>query len=119
MSVLPFECDYMEGCHPFILNRLNEINFEKISGYGCDEICKSAKEKIRVACDCPNAEIHFLVGGTQTNATVIDALLKLSLLQILGISLNMKLVQLKQKGTKLLCFQVMMEKFLVMIYLLF
>ncbi|MBQ1972327.1 MAG: low specificity L-threonine aldolase, partial [Treponema sp.] len=46
------------------------------SGYGCDEICKSAKEKIRVACDCPNAEIHFLVGGTQTNATVIDALLK-------------------------------------------
>ncbi|MBQ5877314.1 MAG: low specificity L-threonine aldolase, partial [Treponema sp.] len=54
----------------------NEINFEKISGYGCDEICKSAKEKIRVACDCPNAEIHFLVGGTQTNATVIDALLK-------------------------------------------
>ena len=76
MSILPFECDYMEGCHPFILNRLNEINFEKISGYGCDEICKSAKEKIRVACDCPNAEIHFLVGGTQTNATVIDALLK-------------------------------------------
>ncbi|MBQ1180693.1 MAG: low specificity L-threonine aldolase, partial [Treponema sp.] len=53
-----------------------EINFEKISGYGCDEICKSAKEKIRAACDCPNAEIHFLVGGTQTNATVIDALLK-------------------------------------------
>ena len=76
MSVLRFECDYMEGCHPFILNRLNEINFEKISGYGCDEICKSAKEKIRAACDCPNAEIHFLVGGTQTNATVIDALLK-------------------------------------------
>ncbi len=76
MSILPFECDYMEGCHPFILNRLNEINFEKISGYGCDEICKSAREKIRVACDCPNAEIHFLVGGTQTNATVIDALLK-------------------------------------------
>ena len=76
MSVLPFECDYMEGCHPFILNRLTEINFEKISGYGCDEICKSAKQKIRVACDCPNAEIHFLVGGTQTNATVIDALLK-------------------------------------------
>jgi threonine aldolase len=66
----------MEGCHPFILNRLNEINFEKISGCGCDEICKSAKEKIRAACDCPNAEIHFLVGGTQTNATVIDALLK-------------------------------------------
>ena len=76
MSILPFECDYMEGFHPFILNRLNEINFEKISGYGCDEICKSAKEKIRAACDCPNAEIHFLVGGTQTNATVIDALLK-------------------------------------------
>ncbi len=76
MSILRFECDYMEGCHPLILERLQKINFEKISGYGCDEICKSAKEKIRLVCGCPNAEIHFLVGGTQTNATVIDALLK-------------------------------------------
>lgn len=76
MSILRFECDYMEGCHPFILERLNKINFEKMTGYGCDEISESAKEKIRLSCDYPNAEIYFLVGGTQTNATVIDALLK-------------------------------------------
>lgn len=76
MSKLRFDSDYMEGCHPLILERLQKINFEKMSGYGCDEICESAKQKIRLSCDCPNAEIYFLVGGTQTNATVIDALLK-------------------------------------------
>lgn len=76
MSILRFESDYMEGCHPLILEKMNKINFEKMTGYGCDEICESAKEKIRKACDCPKAEIYFLVGGTQTNATVIDGLLK-------------------------------------------
>ena len=76
MSKLRFDSDYMETCHPLILERLQKINFEKMSGYGCDEICESAKQKIRLSCDCPNAEIYFLVGGTQTNATVIDALLK-------------------------------------------
>ena len=76
MSILRFDSDYMETCHPLILERLQKINFEKMSGYGCDEICESAKQKIRLSCDCPNAEIYFLVGGTQTNATVIDALLK-------------------------------------------
>ena len=76
MSVLRFESDYMEGCHPLILEKMNKINFEKMTGYGCDEICESAKEKIRKACDCQKAEIYFLVGGTQTNATVIDGLLK-------------------------------------------
>ena len=76
MSILRSDSDYMEGCHPLILERLQKINFEKMTGYGCDEICESAKQKIRKACDCPNAEIYFLVGGTQTNATVIDALLK-------------------------------------------
>ena len=75
MSILRFDSDYMEGCHPLILERLQKNNFEKMSGYGCDEICESAKQKIRLACDCPNAEIYFLVGGTQTNATVLDALL--------------------------------------------
>ena len=47
MSVLRFESDYMEGCHPLILEKMNKINFEKMTGYGCDEICESAKEKIR------------------------------------------------------------------------
>ncbi|MBF4692508.1 threonine aldolase family protein [Fusibacter ferrireducens] len=71
-----FESDYLEGAHPLILKRLMETNMEKTPGYGCDAYCESAKSKIREACNCEHAEIHFLVGGTQTNATVIKALLR-------------------------------------------
>ena len=73
---LSFSCDYLEGAHPAILQRLCETNFAQTAGYGTDEYCESAREKIRAACGAPNAEIHFLVGGTQTNATVINALLR-------------------------------------------
>ena len=73
---LSFSCDYLEGAHPAILQRLCETNSAQTAGYGTDEYCESAREKIRAACGAPNAEIHFLVGGTQTNATVIDALLR-------------------------------------------
>ena len=75
-NLLSFSCDYMEGAHPLIMRRLAETNFEKTPGYGLDEYSEAAKEKIRCACNAPNAEVFFLVGGTQTNATVIDALLK-------------------------------------------
>lgn len=71
-----FQSDYMEGAHPRILERLFETNMEKTPGYGGDHYCESAKDKIRQACNCPQAEIHFMVGGTQTNATVIKALLR-------------------------------------------
>ena len=71
-----FNSDYMEGAHPLILKRLSEINFHKNSGYGHDDYCRSAKEKIRSACKSPNATVRFLVGGTQTNSTVIDAMLR-------------------------------------------
>lgn len=71
-----FDNDYMEGAHPLILERLVATNMTKSVGYGCDEVCESAREKIRRACDAPDAEVHFLVGGTQTNATVIRALLR-------------------------------------------
>lgn len=74
--MLSFECDYAEGAHEKILRRLTETNMEHLSGYGSDKYCESAKEKIREACGCPQAEISFLVGGTQTNAVVIDAMLK-------------------------------------------
>lgn len=74
--MLHFDSDYMEGAHPEILKRLSEINFQKHPGYGTDAICESAREKIRGACGCPEAEIYFLVGGTQTNATVIRGLLR-------------------------------------------
>ena len=74
--MIHFECDYLEGAHPAILERLVETNLEKTAGYGLDPYCDAAKEKIRQACGCPQAEVHFLVGGTQTNATVIGAMLK-------------------------------------------
>ncbi|MBR1543631.1 MAG: low specificity L-threonine aldolase [Muribaculaceae bacterium] len=70
-----FNSDYMEGAHPEILKRLTEINFDKNPGYGHDDYCQSAKEKIRAACKAPNATVRFLVGGTQTNSIVIDAML--------------------------------------------
>ena len=74
--MLDFVNDYSEGAHEKILQRLLETNMEKLSGYGTDQYCESAKQKIREVCECPEADIYFLVGGTQTNATVIDALLE-------------------------------------------
>jgi threonine aldolase len=73
--MLSFESDYIEGAHEKILKRLVETNYEQLSGYGSDHYCESAKEKIRTACGCPEADIYFLTGGTQTNATVIASLL--------------------------------------------
>lgn len=72
---LSFASDYMEGAHPEILRRLAETNMEKTPGYGLDEYSEAAREKIRRAARAPEAEIFFLSGGTQANATVIDALL--------------------------------------------
>lgn len=72
---LSFNCDYMEGAHPEILKRLAETNLVQTVGYGFDPYCASAKEKILKACQCPEGEVYFLTGGTQTNATVIGSLL--------------------------------------------
>lgn len=74
--MLSFESDYIQGAHPKIMERLLETNMERLSGYGVDKYCESAKEKIKLACGCPDADVYFLVGGTQTNATVIDTMLK-------------------------------------------
>lgn len=74
--MLSFVNDYSEGAHPKILERLTETNFEQLPGYGADAYCERAKEKIRSSIGCPEAEIFFLVGGTQTNQIVLDALLK-------------------------------------------
>ena len=70
-----FRCDYAEGAHPEILKRLTETNFEQLDGYGSDPYTERAKRKILEACACPEGEVHFLVGGTQTNSTVIAAML--------------------------------------------
>lgn len=73
-----FDSDYMEGAHPAILEALVRTNMEKSSGYGTDEYCASARAKILQACGLGNdeGEVHFLVGGTQTNATIIKSLLR-------------------------------------------
>ncbi|MBR4827104.1 MAG: hypothetical protein IKZ91_04390 [Bacteroidales bacterium] len=71
-----FRCDYAEGAHPEILKRLSETNFEQLDGYGSDPYTESAKRKILEACACPDGDVYLLVGGTQTNATVIAAMLR-------------------------------------------
>jgi len=74
--MISFTCDYTEGAHPAILKRLEETNFIQEQGYGEDRFCQEAKALIREATHYPQADVFFLVGGTQTNATVIDALLR-------------------------------------------
>ncbi|MBR6347034.1 MAG: aminotransferase class I/II-fold pyridoxal phosphate-dependent enzyme [Bacteroidales bacterium] len=74
--MLLFRCDYAEGAHPEILRRLAETNFEQMEGYGSDAYSESARQKILNACGCPGGEVFLLSGGTQTNATVISALLE-------------------------------------------
>ena len=70
-----FESDYNNGAHPAILQRLLDTNNSQSASYGYDQWSEDARAKIRNACQCPTADIFFLVGGTQANATVIDALL--------------------------------------------
>ncbi len=74
--MIRFNSDYTEGCHPAILERLAETNLEQTPGYGEDAYCAAAADKIRALCAAPEAAVHFLVGGTQTNVTVISAALR-------------------------------------------
>lgn len=74
--MIRFDCDYLEGAHPAILQKLIETNMDQTIGYEVDPYCEAAAEKIRAACACPGAAVHFLVGGTQTNTTVIYSLLR-------------------------------------------
>ena len=73
--MVTFESDYNNGAHPEVLRRLMETNTSPSASYGFDEWSESARKKIREACQCPEADIFFLVGGTQANATVIVAML--------------------------------------------
>lgn len=74
--MIRFECDYAEGAHPQILKRLELTNFEQTKGYGEDEHCENARRIIRGLCKNETADVHFLVGGTQTNTTVIASILR-------------------------------------------
>ena len=71
-----FDTDYIEGCHPAILKRLSETNDYKQQGYGLDEYCASARERIQNACAAPHSDVHFVTGGTQANVTVISHALR-------------------------------------------
>lgn len=74
--MLCFLNDYSQGAHEQILKRLSDINREPQAPYGSDQYCESAREKIRAACQSPQADVFFLEGGTQTNAVVINSLLR-------------------------------------------
>lgn len=74
--MLFFENDYSEGCCPEVLEALVQTNMEPLTPYGSDLYSRRAKEKILAACGCPEGDVFLLVGGTQTNKTVIDAVLK-------------------------------------------
>ena len=69
--MIQFQCDYNEGAHPLIMQRLAETNMHQTVGYGEDDFCAEARRLIRQACNRDDVDVHFLVGGTQTNATVI------------------------------------------------
>ena len=75
-SKLFFASDYMEGAHPAIMQRLMATNMFHSTGYGTDEFSQHARALVRKACDAPEADVYFLVGGTQANATVITSILR-------------------------------------------
>ena len=74
--MLYFNNDYAEGCHPRVLEALTKTNFDQTPGYGEDHYCAEAARKIRILCGREDVAVHFLVGGTQTNMTVIAAALR-------------------------------------------
>ena len=73
--MLHFENDYNEGAHPQLLEALVQTNTENLPGYGMDSYCQQAAEKIKNVCACPQGDVHFLTGGTQTNQVIIDSML--------------------------------------------
>jgi threonine aldolase len=75
-KMIRFNCDYSEGAHPKVLEKLIETNLEQTAGYGEDPYCKKAAQLIKDKCKRQNADVHFFVGGTQTNLTVISAALR-------------------------------------------
>ena len=74
--MIRFESDYTRGAHPRLLARLNETNEEQTSGYGTDHYCEKAAEIIKNLCRQESADVHFLMGGTQTNLTIIASILR-------------------------------------------
>ena len=76
MSVIRFASDYQEGAHPRILMRMMDGNYVQSPGYGEDGVCEEARILLKERCRAPKADVHFLVGGTQTNLTFLAAALR-------------------------------------------
>ena len=74
--MIKFDCDYLEGAHPRILDALVRTNLEQTAGYAVDHYCEEARALIRTECKAENADVHFITGGTGTNTTVISAVLR-------------------------------------------
>lgn len=74
--MISFRNDYSEGAHPKVLEALVATNYLSTAGYGEDEFCEKARQTVRSRFACENADVHFLVGGTQTNFTAISAFLR-------------------------------------------
>lgn len=74
--MIRFESDYTQGAVPEIIEKLVETNLEQTPGYGTDKYCLSAADKIRKEINNDKADVHFLVGGTQTNYTFIASVLR-------------------------------------------
>ena len=73
--MISFECDYNNGACQQVIDNLIKYNTAKPTPYGFDEFSDRAKQRIREACGLPDAQIFFLTGGTQANATTIDSML--------------------------------------------
>ena len=74
--MISFRNDYSEGAHPAILAALQATNLESTPGYGRDHYCEAAAEAVRARFACPQADVHFMLGGTLTNLTLIAAALR-------------------------------------------
>ena len=74
--MIHFRNDYSAGAHPAVLDALCRTNLELTAGYGEDHYTAEAVDLIRTICDCPAADVHFIVGGTQTNKTALGAFLR-------------------------------------------
>lgn len=74
--MIRFESDYLEGALPEVMQALCDTNYAQTPGYGEDEYCREAADMIRAKCSAPDADVHFLVGGTQANMIVITAALR-------------------------------------------
>ena len=74
--MISFRNDYSEGAHPSVLEALSRSNFETTCGYSMDPFCRHAADTVRELTDCPDADVHFIVGGTLANTIVISAALR-------------------------------------------